>query len=76
MSGHPRECAVCGAWDGDGEPAVLVEHFDVLIVWGCSETHTAGETPAKMLLCDECCALDPIRDEVDVFGNTEEVYLA
>ena len=76
MSAVGMQCAVCGAWDGDGEPAVHVEQHSVIRVWGCSETHTAGETPAKMLLCSECYVLDPIRDEVDLFGNVEQVFLA
>ena len=75
MSAVGMQCAVCGAWDGDGEPAVHVERYDVLLVWGDVETHTAGETPDKMWLCDDCAALDPISDEVDLWGNVDQVFL-
>jgi hypothetical protein len=42
------QCAVCGVWDGDGEPANDVQRYDVIRVWIDSESHTAGETEARL----------------------------
>jgi len=71
------QCEVCGCWDGDGDdPVNLVEMFPVTVVWVDNTERTAGEQDSHMALCEDCARLDPIRDEVDVFGNEERVYLA
>lgn len=72
----PIECAICQCWDGDGDEPNVVKPYTVLVVWSDPSERTAGEVHETMLLCQHCVEVDPIYDAVDVFGNTEQVYLA
>ena len=76
MSSVGLQCAVCGCWDGDGEPANDVQRYDVIREWVDVSEHRAGRTEDRMWLCQDCVAVDPIIDTVDVFGNEERAWLA
>lgn len=73
-----EQCDVCGCWDGDGDwPDVNdVSRYPVTIITVDNVEREADERESTMALCQDCVQVDPIRDDVDVFGVETRVYLA